>query len=140
MKKILSYLIFTVVALLSSCSALIDLEQGDKPDEGFVIIQGTVADMDNNLLEHIKITVTVNGESTTRTYYTSSEGKFRCEVPSVMKDGQIAINLLIEDIDGEQNGGSFGTISDVITIFKEDYLKYPIVVDLPTFRLSHATV
>lgn len=140
MKKILSYLTLAVAVLLSSCSALPNRDPELETGEKFIIIQGTVADMDNNMLEHIRITVTVNSENASQTYYTSSEGKFRCEVPSVMSNGQITINLLIEDIDGAQNGGSFGTISDVITIFEENYLKYPIMVDLPTFRLTHATV
>lgn len=139
MKKFFSYLLLAVTALLSSCSADIEPGTEHEPGENFVIIQGTVADMDNNMLEHIRITVTVDSDNASQTYYTSSEGKFRCEVPSVMKNGQISVNLLIEDIDGSQNGGSFETISDVITIFEDDYMKYPIMVDLPTFRLTHAT-
>ena len=65
---------------------------------------------------------------------------FRCEfsIDGNDGDGQIILGIILDDIDGEKNGGLFESKSDVITIFKEEFEKSPITIDLPTYRLSHA--
>lgn len=136
MRKILLH-ILALVALLSSCSTIQHEPASDENQMG--IVQGTITDMSNNLLEHIKITITPNGSNDSRTLYTSSEGKFSCEIPVEMKSGQLSLNILIEDIDGENNGGYFESKADVITIFEEQGMKYPIIIALPTYRLNPST-
>ena len=52
----------------------------------------------------------------------------------------MTINISIEDIDNEDNGGLFESSSDTITIFEKDFSSLPIMIDLNTYRLNHATV
>ena len=138
--RILSYIFILPLALVfSACSDLSSDIYPDTSAQRFGIIQGTVTDSDNNLLEHIRITLRANDRNEAKTYYTTSEGKFRCEIPIEMKESWIILNIQIEDIDGEQNGGFFETRSDMITIFEDAQMSDPIIINLPTYRLTHAT-
>lgn len=139
MRKV-PYIISLILLLaMHSCMAGIDnITNSDPYRSG--IIQGSVTDQNGNALERIRITIDSNISEKPESYYTSSEGQFRCEVPLEEDYGHIVINISIEDIDGEENGGIFETKSDTITIFEDDVNSYPIVIDLPTYRLSHATV
>lgn len=136
MRKTISYMLLLAM-LFSSCSDVNpDIQlQGQQ----MAVVQGTVTDLNNNLLEHIKITVSTGVGVNTQTHYTSSEGKFHCEIPFEMISGQVSLNILIEDIDGEKNGGCFETRSDTVTIYEDDEMNYPIIIDLPTFRLNPST-
>lgn len=138
MRKV-PYIISLILLLaMHSCMAGIDnITNSDPYRSG--IIQGSVTDQNGNALERIRITIDSNISEKPESYYTSSEGQFRCEVPLEEDYGHFVINISIEDIDGEENGGIFETKSDTITIFEDDVDSYPIVIDLPTYRLSHAT-
>lgn len=133
--------IISVLPLLVMHSCMADIDNIMNMDQQRnSIIQGSVTDQNGTALERIRITIDSNISAKPESYYTSSEGTFRCEVPLDEDYDHIVINIDIEDIDGEENGGSFEKKSDTITIFEDDVDCYPIVIDLPTYRLSHATV
>lgn len=104
-----------------------------------VILQGTVTDQEGRPLEKIRITVENEDRSVREAYYTSSEGSFRCNFPVRRTEEQILLDITIDDIDGEENGGLFESKTDVITIFKDEHHKGPVMIDLPTYRLTPAT-
>lgn len=133
-----SFICILLLSVLHSC--MMDIDHAIFVDKSFGIIQGSVTDNDGNPLEKIRITIEVNDGNKPETYYTSSEGIFRCEFATDGNngDGQIILGIILDDIDGEKNGGLFESKSDVITIFKEEFKESPITIDLPTYRLSHA--
>ena len=135
--RILIYIL--TLSIMQSCMA--DIPHGiiDIESEYFGIIQGSVTDQNGNALEKIRITIDSNISLKPESYYTSSEGRFRCEVPLDEDYGHIVITISLEDIDGEENGGLFETRSDTITIFEDEVNSYPIIIDLPTYRLSPST-
>lgn len=138
MTKYRSFICILLLSVLHSC--MMDIDDFIFDDKSFGIIQGSVTDNDGNPLEKIRITIEVNDGNKPETYYTTSEGMFRCEFATDGNDGdgQIILGIILDDIDGEKNGGLFESKSDVITIFKEEFKKSPITIDLPTYRLSHA--
>lgn len=138
MTKYRSFICILLLSVLHSC--MMDIDHAIFDDKSFGIIQGSVTDNDGNPLEKIRITIEVNDGNKPETYYTTSEGMFRCEFATDGNDGdgQIILGIILDDIDGEKNGGLFESKSDVITIFKEEFKKSPITIDLPTYRLSHA--
>lgn len=133
-KTVISILCFMMLAL-TSCS---DAEPGLSHDL-FGIVSGSVTDMNGKALEHISITVKIGDSSDTQTFYTSSEGKFRFDLPMYGNGDQINFIIIIRDIDGEENGGYFQDREDEIILFGEDYKEFPIMIEIPPYRLSPAT-
>jgi len=57
------------------------------------------------------------------TLYTDSEGKYAFEFQEFPPSPESTFHLKIEDIDGEENGGDFGTKEIDVTITKADQVK-----------------
>ena len=134
MLKRLLHIILPVL-ILSSCMDFADRDESDQS----VVIRGIVTDMEGKALEHIRITATSDMAGKI-TCYSSSDGKFQCSLPADRRKGNMTINISIEDIDNEDNGGLFESSSDTITIFEKDFSSLPIMIDLNTYHLNHATV
>lgn len=138
MKTARSFIYLICLIILHSCM------NADTPqmstDMDYCLIQGHVTDQQGVPLEKIRIRIkSRNNDKIATTYYTSSNGSFHCELAIPEDNSQMAIEIIMEDIDGEENGGMFESKTDMITIFEEDYQKRPVIIDLPTYRLNHAT-
>lgn len=76
-------------------------------------IHGFVTDEDGSPINHIKVTLTQSAFPLV--VYTSSRGEFIADM--ALTEGPLEI--LLEDIDGEENGGAFATLSDTITVLED---------------------
>ena len=76
-------------------------------------IHGFVTDEDGSPINHIKVTIAQS--SLPLIVYTSSRGEFIADM--ALTEGPLGITL--EDIDGEENGGTFAPLSDTITVLKD---------------------
>ncbi len=121
--------ILTALTLLASCSA----EPSDKAQDVPDVIAGVVLDMDENPIEHIRISI--KGNDTVETF-TSSEGRFRHEIRMPHPEETMTLILTLEDIDGEENGGLFEGHSESILFEKQN--DQPTELNL-VFHLNHAT-
>lgn len=138
MNRILHILSVVFILGLYSCSDF--KTEMDHAADSPAFIQGTVTDPVGNPLEKIRITLEAKESASRQTSYTSSQGHFRCDLPPFGENGYIILNITIEDIDGTDNGGLFETKTDKITIFEDNYERNPLIIELPTYRLTHATV
>jgi hypothetical protein len=116
-------------AVISSCSAGYDYYI-----PAHKLICGTVTDTEGNLLNHIKISFDCGEDEGPMSVYTSLKGEF---IADLATDATI-ISIKVEDIDGEDNGGLFETITDQITILEDNLLKEETIT--LEYRLSRATV
>lgn len=133
------YGIYTVLAaiLMTSCSKE-DIAQKDFPDgEVLAVITGTVTDMDSTPIEHIKVTIQWGQETKAQEVYTSSEGRFRSERIIKEGSGTNTLTIILEDIDGEENGGLFESHTESM-LLEQDDAEEPASLELD-FRLNHAT-
>lgn len=114
MKNIILTLLTSLV--ISSCSlGHLDIDKVTPPD--FRGVAGQITDSDGNPIEHIKVTIGIKGMQTVSAY-TSSEGIFIISIDdSSLQIDQIEV--LIEDVDGEEFGGHFATVNDTVQI--DDY-------------------
>ena len=106
--------ILSILALLAVCSCTTVFDISDVTPADFTGIAGKVCDSKGNPIEHIKVTVKIEGLETVSAY-TSSEGIFIISV----EDTGLSINqvgIVIEDIDGEDFGGHFATVKDTVQI------------------------
>ena len=135
MRRTATAILTILMLVLTSCSA------GEISGDGEMLgtVSGTVTDQEDKPLEHISITVIIDEVPESLTFYTSSEGKFRFDLPMESKDGQSKFRIVIKDIDGEENGGLFQEKTDDITLFEEDYSEFPITIEIPPYRLIRAT-
>ena len=129
MKKTLRIITgFIAWAVISSCSAGYDYHIPDNMQ-----ICGTVTDTEGNPINHIKISFNCGEHEGAMSVYTSLNGEF---IADMATDATI-ISIKVEDIDGEDNGGLFESITDQITILEDDILKEDtITLD---YRLNRAT-
>lgn len=123
--------IFLSMLLLASCAA----EHPHGPQDAPAVITGMVLDMNDNPIEHIKISLKHETDTPVETF-TSSEGKFRHEVEMPEDMDAMTVILTLEDIDGEENGGTFESHTESVLFERQG--------DKPTemnlvFRLNHAT-
>ena len=108
-------------------------------DGGYSFINGRITDSEGTPLEHIKVTLQVQG-SDTEVVYTSSDGMYMAIFePKWDKTGTMTIGLTIEDIDSDANGGIFATLSDNIMIYKENSADGVVTIE-KGYRLSPATL
>lgn len=88
--------------------------------KGKPIITGHITDVNGTPLEHIKVTLDIQG-SYNDAVYSSSEGIYIAFfMPEWDKNGKCEIKVSIEDIDGKQNGGEFASIHDTILLLKDN--------------------
>ena len=109
--------ILAIFAALVLCSCQDNFDMNTVTPSYFKGIAGKISDSKGEAVEHIKVTVNIEGLDTVSAY-TSSEGIFiiSIDVPD-LKINQI--NLVIEDIDGEDFGGHYATIKDTVQIDKD---------------------
>ena len=138
--RIVRYITYLLCLIaVHACSDIgMDIAEGEK--NGYGVIQGSITDQDGTPLERIKISISSEGTQKNSSSYTSSDGRFRCEFALPEEPKQMVIDILIEDIDGNDRGGYFETKTTVVTIYEDDLQKVPLIIDLPTYRLSRATV
>lgn len=135
--KPLKTIILTAVMTLASCAT----EPVSEVPSAFPALTGVVTDQNRNPIEHIKVTLEWSDNTDQIETYTSSEGKFRSEIIITNTDGSpVTINLTLEDIDGEDNGGLFETHTESFLLETENNseAETPHVIDL-VFRLNRAT-
>lgn len=90
-------------------------------------IRGIVTDEDGNPLNHIKVIIDPTGYPIVE--YTSSKGEF-----VAYKKLQVGVfSILLEDIDGQENGGEFAPLSDMITVLEDQEM-----INLE-YRMTRAT-
>ena len=111
-----------VLSALTACAK----EDATMPDQIMSPgnIHGTITDEEGNPINHIKVTITQNERPVV--VYTSRRGEFIADM--AIAEGKLDISL--EDIDGEDNGGSFAPLSDMITVLENQEmitLKYQMI-------------
>ena len=118
------HIILTALTALAICSCTLgnfDIDKVTPAD--FTGVAGKVTDSKGNPIEHIKVTVEAKGLQAVSAY-TSSEGIFIISIDDTsLKISQIQV--LIEDIDGEDFGGYYETLKDTVQIdeYQEDVLR-----------------
>ena len=105
------YLIYIFSALmLASCMT----DDANDPMEDTVpTIKGTISDQLGKPIEHIMVKLSWGSGREVTTVYTSSEGIFKTEIPYA----ETWVDILISDVDGQDNGGEFETLTDKVMIY-----------------------
>ena len=121
------------VCAFVSCSAgdMMPSADADYIAEPRITIAGTITDEEGNAINHIKVRVTCEATNDVNTVYTTLKGRFYSSVG--ISEHPVIINIQMEDIDGEENGGLFETLTDTITIMEGDDVD-------ATYRLTRATL
>ena len=117
------------LAAVSSCMAY-----DAAVPESMGLIHGTVTDMEGNPLNHIKVVLNYGEEMGQMTVYTSLKGEFIADI----EPSATTLTITLEDIDGEENGGLFESLTDQITLMEEDLLNNEGFMNLE-YRLTRAT-
>ena len=138
--RILRYLTFLLCLITTQACSDVDVRGDAEAYYEYGVIQGSITDQDGTPLERIKISISSEEIENSSASYTSSDGRFRCEFVLPETPKQMVIDIKIEDIDGAERGGHFETKTTVVTIYEDDLQKVPFIIDLPTYRLSRATV
>lgn len=98
-------------------------------------IKGNVSDTDGTPIEYIMVTLDWGTYADKTILYTSSEGHFTTKIPHEVIENEGSLTITMEDIDGEENGGSFETMTDMIMLSKEDNGTEAVILD---YRLNRA--
>ena len=128
--------VLTCISVLASCMTM-DMEapSSDMNDTPVQEYQGSVMDSEGTPIEHIKVTIDWQGAFPVKAVkYTDSKGIFYLEL--IQKPEYYTISLTLEDIDGEENGGTFETLTDTITLFDDYESGATVKLD---YRLNRAT-
>ena len=128
-----SFISTLCILALSACT-LYPYEDSDI----YVIIKGKVADEAGAPIEHMEVSLELS-QNDVRTYYTSSEGTFICDITYGEAREMKKINLKITDTDGEENGGYFASRNEVILIYDEMDGEIPRILNLD-FHCSRASL
>ena len=97
---------------------------------------GYVTDTDDNSIEHIKVTLDWNNGTYQEIKYTGSYGQFQTDCWQPATREAVTLAIAIEDVDGEENGGLFESVSETIILFENGAQDK---VDPMVFRLNRAT-
>ena len=138
MRRICNILAFCLTVILyASCEA--GPPMSDQM-AGMPVISGKITDMEGTPLEHIKVIIDWGSYlMSPDVEYTNSDGEFRVRIRYSGENGQPAtITVTMTDIDGEENGGLFETLTETLTLFEEDIYTNNEVINL-AYRLNHAT-
>ena len=122
----------TAAVLTASCMAMQYEPTMDNvaPEPAIV---GNVTDTSGVAIEHIKVTLDWNDGAFSETQYTNSDGVFTAEIWENVEKAVRSLTVTLEDIDGEENGGTFETLYETFTVFEDNSAT---VLD---FRLNRAT-
>ena len=123
------------ILALTSCTA--DLYEAS---DIYAIIKGKVTDEAGAPIEHMEVSIELSHRDA-RTYYTSSDGTFICDITYKESRNIKKIAITITDTDGEDNGGHFATHSEEIHLFDEAKAteETPMILNLE-FRCSLANL
>ena len=124
--------ILTAAVLTASCMAMQYEPTMDNVAPNPAIV-GNVTDTSGVAIEHIKVTLNWNDGAFSETQYTNSDGVFTAEIWENVEKAVRSLTVTLEDIDGEDNGGTFETLSATFTVFEDNSAT---VLD---FRLNRAT-
>lgn len=124
-------IVSAVALLLSSC---MKMDYAGAQYEG-IEIRGMVQDADCNPLNHIRITLDSDIFDTPHVIYTSQKGNFNTLIETDITNLPILIDVTIEDIDGDENGGTFETVTDKISIFENTEQTSSIMIS-PVYTLN----
>ena len=124
--------IAVTAVLTASCMAMVHEPSMDSISQEAVII-GNVTDTSGVAIEHIKVTLNWNDGAFIETQYTNSDGAFHAGIWNTEVEFNRSLTVLLEDIDGEENGGSFESHTETFTVFEGNT-----TVELD-FRLNRAT-
>lgn len=83
-------------------------------------LTGTVTGPDGAPIEHIMVTLEWPDSGMEGVAYTSSDGIFTTAA-YLSNKGETSLNIMFEDIDGEENGGIFESKKETIILLKEEY-------------------
>ena len=120
-----------------SCMQADPFPDVDSPDTGDSDkLVGYVTDTDDNSIEHIKVTLDWNNGTYQEIKYTDSYGQFQAECWQPATREAVTLAITIEDVDGEDNGGLFESVSETIILFENGVQD---IVDPMVFRLNRAT-
>lgn len=127
--------ILSLAGLICSSCAM----ESDMGIENIPHVNGRVTDLEDNPLEHIKVTFDWGAGTEQSVVYTSSEGMFNTPfIECWDTGGGMTVTVTLEDIDGEENGGLFESKSDKLILYREDFSEEPVRIELD-YRLSPAT-
>ena len=120
---------------LASCMAM-DMEGvPDMSDMPELTYPGSVMDTEGTPIEHIKVTIEWQGAFPVKDIkYTDSNGMFYLDIINAPESYNVTLTL--EDIDGEENGGLFETLTDTIILFGDPESNSNEKLD---YRLNRAT-
>ena len=120
---------------LASCMAM-DMEGvPDMSDMPELTYPGSVMDTEGTPIEHIKVTIEWQGAFPVKDIkYTDSNGMFYLDI--INPPESYNVTLTLEDIDGEENGGLFETLTDTIILFGDPESNSTVKLD---YRLNRAT-
>jgi putative lipoprotein (rSAM/lipoprotein system) len=135
MKKILTTYLPLLALLLSAASCVPGNFDDINPDET-LMISGLVLDEDGMPLEHIKVSLDWNHGKYQVVKYTSSDGRFETPIEDLSHSGTMNLTITLDDIDGEQNNGSFKSHTETLTFIRSEIEDSMIFLE---YRLNHAT-
>ena len=120
---------------LASCMAM-DMEGvPDMSDMPELTYPGSVMDTEGRPIERIKVTIEWQGAFPVKDIkYTDSNGMFYLDIINAQESYNVTLTL--EDIDGEENGGLFETLTDTIILFGDPESNSTVKLD---YRLNRAT-
>lgn len=128
MEKIIR--LFAGLCAIAACSA--ELDYASLPPTGQV--HGSVTDMEGNPLNHIKVTLNYGEDIEQMSVYTSLKGEFIADInPSATM-----LTITLEDIDGEENGGLFESLTDQVIILDNDIFNDEDIMNIE-YSLTRAT-
>lgn len=102
------------------------------------MLKGKVTDEEGTPIEHMEVSIELSRRNI-KTYYTSSDGTFICDITYKESRNLKTINLTLTDTDGEENGGLFATHSEEIYLYDEVSEEAPMILNLD-FHCSHANL
>lgn len=116
-----------------SCTMAMDPSMDPVMDEVNQKIIGKVTDTEDVPIEHIKVTLDWNEGMYVEVMYTDSDGMFTAYAyPRESSEPQL-LTISLEDIDGNEFGGTFSPRSETMTILEENKSTINLA-----FRLNHA--
>ena len=131
--------LISVSAILLAVASCMNMEIPSQIEEEASSIKGVVRDTTGTPIEYIMVTIDWGNRLEKAVTYTSSEGKFKTEIPSEIMGIESNVTLTLEDIDGKKNGGEFETLTDKVMIFQEETPEDSIVTIVLDYRMIPAT-
>ncbi len=123
---------------LTSCMAALPPAYDNQADAFMPAVEGLVCDEEDNPLEHIMVTLQWGNGLKDNVLYTSSEGRFKSFIPEEVIGTEGSLSLILEDIDGIENGGYFQTLTDKVLLYQDTEVSDTTVISLD-YRLTRAT-